>query len=372
MPRKQPKQIVRYGLENVVAVDSSICLIDGKKGVLLYRGYPIEDLAEKSTFEEVCFLLLHGELPDTQQLEQFKKELVAGSKPPEAVFRALDALPRTTLPMDALRTGASVLGAIDRSPAPEKNLNRAKLAIASFPTISAAFMRFTQGQSRLPPHPNLGLAANFLTMLRGKVPSPEEARLFDRCLIFYAEHGINASTFAARVTTSTLGDYWSAITSAIGTLKGPLHGGANAKILEMLTAIESKDKVASWVEDKLAKKELIMGIGHRVYKKKDPRAVLLKKYAKALQKKAPDPQLLDIAIAIEKDMWKRKKLPANVDFYMAIVLHWLGIPQALYPCIFAMGRIPGWSAQVMEQLADNRLIRPRAKYVGPKARKYPD
>ncbi len=355
----KPRMIVRYGLENVVALDSSICFIDGEKGILLYRGYDIEELVEKSSFEEVAWLLLKGELPTKEELSKFETELSSLRKPEEVVFKALDALPRSVSTIDALRTGASVLGAISKE-GPEAS---AKKAIACFPTICASFYRFKQGLQILPPHPNLSTAANFLAML-GKALDEEESSLFDKCLIIYAEHELNASAFSARITASTLSDYWSSITSAIGTLKGPLHGGANARVIGMLREIGSPEKVSSWIEEKLKAKQRIMGIGHRVYKKKDPRANILKSYAKSLQKRASEPELLEIAIEIEKEMWARKKLPANVDFYMAIVLHWLGIPEELFPCVFAIARTAGWSSHILEQYGANRLIRPRARYVG--------
>lgn len=368
--------IHRPGLKNVVAADSTICFIDGERGILRYRGYDIQELAERSTFEETAYLLHYGELPTREQLERFSDELRTQRALPEGALAVLRELPRESLPMDVLRTVVSALAHFDPE-APddseEANRRKAQRLIARFPTILAAFHRLREGEDPIPPKEDLSHAANFLYMLSGGVPDETSARVFDVCLILHADHGFNASTFSARVTASTLSDIYSAITSAIGTLKGPLHGGANLRVLRMLQEIGSVERVREHVEGMIARKERIWGLGHRVYKTKDPRAFALETLIVELAQARGESPLYRIAREVEKvgtELLGAKGIYPNVDFYSAVVYDMLGIPHDLFTPIFAVSRVSGWTAHVLEQYGANVLMRPRARYTGPDRREY--
>ena len=361
------------GLEGVVVADTELSKIYGEEGRLVYRGYEIEDLAENATFEEVCYLLLYGELPNSAQLTDFRRQLESERTVPGAVLDLLRLLPRDTHPMAALRTAASALAGFDpdaRDMTEEANFRKAIRLTAQMPTLTAAWGRIRNGQEPIAPRDGLGHAANFLYMLTGETPDELRARTMDVAFTLHAEHGMNASTFAARVTVATLADMHSGLTSAIGTLKGPLHGGANERVMHMLLEIGEPDRAEAWVRDALARGERIMGFGHRVYRALDPRAPILRSLAMQLAAQGGDTRWLDIASRIEsvmrEEMDRRgKKIYPNVDFYSASVYYTLGIPTDMFTNVFAMARTPGWTAHMIEQLRDNRLIRPKANYVGP-------
>jgi citrate synthase len=364
---------VHEGLEGVVAGTSRICFLDGREGRLLYQGYDIHDLAAHSTFEEVAYLLWHGDLPTASQLDALNRELRAARALPEAVLALLRTFPRDALPMDILRTAVSALGVYDpeaRDNSQPANVRKAVRLTAQMATIVAAIERLRTGKPVVAPDPALNHAANFLSMLWGKPPDTTSAQAMDIVLILHADHELNASTFAARVTAATLADMHSAITSAIGALKGPLHGGANEQVMRMLLAIGDPVKAVPAVAQMLAAKKKIPGFGHRVYKTEDPRATHLRRMSEELGRQHGDRTWFEISRTIEKYMLEQKHLYANVDFYSATVYYTLGIPLDLFTPVFAVSRISGWTAHVLEQLADNRLIRPRAEYVGPRNRVY--
>lgn len=366
----QPKQA---GLEDVVAGTSEICFIDGKEGRLLYRGFDIRDLAEHASFEEVVYLLWHGELPTRAQLDAFVQQIKAAQALPGQVLELIERIPPATHPMAALRTAVSYLGTLDpdqEDQSREANLRRATRLVAQFPTLVAAIQRVRQGKEPVAPRRDLSLAANFLYMLRGEEPSPLHAQVMNVALVLHADHELNASTFAARVTAATLSDMYSAITAAIGALKGPLHGGANEQVMRTLLEIGSPDKAEEWVKQALAQKKRIMGFGHRVYKTEDPRATILRRLSQKVAEAAGDTRWYEISRAVEKVVLAEKGLYPNVDFYSASTYYVMGIPFELYTPIFAVSRISGWTAHVLEQYANNRLIRPRAEYVGPTSRQW--
>jgi citrate synthase len=359
------------GLQDVVAADSAICYIDGARGILSYRGIDIHELAAKSTFEETCFLLWEGRLPRADELANLRDEIGKQRRIPE---ETLDLLKRVggsghgSPPMDALRTAVSALSATDpdgASMAPEANRRKAVRLTGQVATIVAAFHRLREGRAPVPPDPGRGHAEDFLRMLNGETARAAAVRALDVALILHADHELNASTFAARVTAATLSDMHSAITSAIGTLKGPLHGGANEAVLKMLREIGSLEKVDDAIRERLARHEKIMGFGHRVYTTEDPRATHLRRMSEEVGKSAGDTSLFDMSSRIEELVRTEKKLNANVDFYSASTYAMLGIPVDLFTPIFAVSRISGWTAHVLEQYAHNRLIRPRAEYTGP-------
>lgn len=360
---------IQAGLKDVVIAQSSICSIDGDKGELVYAGINVHELAENSTFEETTFLLLNRRLPKAEELAQLKEQLKSARAVPEAVIQALLALPKTTEPMDALRTAVSILGCHDPNPharTPQDEEKRSLQLIAQMATLVAAFQRIRSGQEVVAPHATLDHAANFLYMLTGSEPDPTAARAMDIALILHADHGFNASTFAARVTLSTLSDLFSAITTAIGTLKGPLHGGANQKVMEMLLEIGQEGDPISFVKEKLSNGEKIMGFGHRVYHTEDPRATHLRRMSEQACRAMGNSHWFEMSHKIEGLIKSEKGLNPNVDFYSASLYYSLGIPTDLFTLLFSMSRISGWSAHLLEQLKDNRLIRPRAEYVGAK------
>jgi len=365
------------GLEGVVVADTQLSEIYGEEGRLIYRGYEIGDLAENATFEEVCYLLLYGELPNLAQLADFRRQLENGRAVPPAVLDLMRVLPRDMHPMAVLRTAASALAGFDpdaQDMTEEANVRKAIRLIAQMPTLTAAWQRIRNGQEPLPPREGLGHAANFLYMLTGELPDDLRARTMDVAFTLHAEHGMNASTFAARVTVATLSDIHSGLTSAIATLKGPLHGGANERVMQMLLEIGEPERAEPWVRDALARGERIMGFGHRVYRAVDPRAPILRSLAAQLAAQGGDTRWLDIASRIEsvmrEEMDRRgKKIYPNVDFYSASVYYTLGIPTDMFTNVFAIARTPGWTAHMIEQLRNNRLIRPQATYVGPLGKK---
>jgi 2-methylcitrate synthase len=360
----------KAGLEDTVATSSAICYLDGERGVLAYCGYDIHELARHATFEEVCFLLWHRRLPTRAELGDLQSQLAAGRPLPEPVLRLLRSLPAGN-GMDLLRTLTSALGQYDVDAAdqsPDANYRKAVRLTAQIGSLVATMGRVAGGGGPIEPDPVLGHAANFLYMLTGQRPGGLETRAFDVALILHADHELNASTFAARVAAATLTDIHSAIVAAVGTLKGPLHGGANADVMRMLLDIgptAGLDKAEEVVRKKLAQKEKIPGFGHRVYHTEDPRATHLRQMSRDLGQRTGQPTWFEMSQRIEALVKNEKKLNANVDFYSASTYHALGIDTDLFTPIFAVSRISGWTAHVLEQYANNRLIRPRAEYIGP-------
>ena len=360
------------GLKGVVAGRSGICTIDGEQGVLAYRGYNIHDLAEHSSFEETTYLLWEGELPSRADLGDFTTMLAGQRAVPREVLDLIAAAPPEATPMATLRTAVSALGEHDplgEDMSPAANRTKAARLTAQLATLTAAIQRCRQGLEPVAPDAALDHAANFLFMVRGERASAAANRAFDVALVLHADHGFNASTFSARVTAATLSDMHSAMTSAIGTLKGPLHGGANQRVKDMLDEITSPDHVADYIDARLAAKERIMGFGHRVYQVEDPRGRHLMAQAEALKGEG-DPTMLEIQARMIDIMKERKGLSINVDFYSASLYTYLGLPADLFPALFALSRIAGWTAHVMEQYGDNQLIRPRSEYTGPPPRRY--
>ncbi len=357
------------GLEGVVATTSSICWIDGDTGVLAYRGIDIHELAEKSTFEETTYLLWFGQLPTKTQLADFIQTLKAARKLDPKMIELLRSVPRDATPMEVLRTAVSALSFYDPDESDsghDANVRKSYRLTSQIPMIVAIYDRIRKGKPIVEADPELSHAGNFLWMLNGEKPSETATKTLDVALILHADHELNASTFAARVIAATLSDIHSAITGAIGALKGPLHGGANEAVMQMLFAIdkEGADPV-QYVTKMLAQKKKISGFGHRVYHTEDPRATHLRKMSEALGKSSGDPKWFNMSRAIELYILAEKKLNANVDFYSASTYTMLGVDVDLFTAIFAISRIAGWAAHVIEQLDDNRLIRPRAEYVGP-------
>jgi len=357
------------GLEGVVATNSSICYIDGDRGILAYRGIDIHELADNSSFEETCYLLWFGRLPKRDELKDLEQKLAGERKLDPAIIDFLRRVPKTALPMDVLRTAVSALSFYDpedRKNDHEANVHKAIRLTSEIAMIVAAYDRIRKGKNLVEPDKSLTHAANFLLQLNGTKPSSTAERALDIALILHADHELNASTFAARVTAATLSDMHSAITSAIGALKGPLHGGANEAVFQILQGIDrSKADPIVYVKDMLAQKKKVPGFGHRVYHTEDPRATHLRKMSHDLGESSGQRQWYDMSEKIEHFVKAEKKLNANVDFYSASTYHTLGIDLDMFTPIFAVSRISGWTAHVIEQLDDNRLIRPRAEYMGP-------
>ena len=356
------------GLEGIIANESKLSNVQGLEGKLCYLGYTIDELVEHTSFEEVIYLLHNGKLPNQSELDGLISKLKANRNLPDGIIDFLKNAPKDAGPMDVIRTGVSMMGLYDtKGDHQNRSLNedRAIAIIAKIPLIVAAFHRFRQGLEIVESREDLSEAAHFLYLINGEVPSKDAAKTLDVAYILHADHGMNASTFSSRVTVATLSDMYSAITSAIGTLKGPLHGGANEGVIQMLEEIGAEDAVDAYVEGKLERKEKIMGIGHRVYKVLDPRAPHLRKMAIKLTKELGDPKWINMSERIAEMMKDRKGLNANVDFYSATVYYSLGIPTDLFTPIFAISRASGWTAQVLEQLDDNRLYRPLTDYTGP-------
>jgi citrate synthase len=360
----------KAGLEDVVATSSAICYLDGDRGVLAYCGYDIHDLAKSATFEEVCYLLWHRRLPTRGELGDLQSQLAAARPLPDAVVRLMRSVPPVD-GMDALRTITSALAHYDSEAgdaSPAAQYRKAVRLTAQIGTVVAAWGRLAAAGGLIEPDPVLGHAANFLYMLTGQRPNATAIRAFDVALILHADHELNASTFAGRVAAATLTDIYSAVVAAIGTLKGPLHGGANAEVMKMLLDIgesASGERVDEVIRAKLARKEKIPGFGHRVYRMEDPRATHLRQMSRDLGKRAGKTSWFDMSERIEALVKGDKKLNPNVDFYSASTYYTLGIPIDLYTPIFAVSRVSGWTAHILEQYANNRLIRPRADYTGP-------
>lgn len=359
------------GLEGVIANESALSDVKGAEGKLAYLGYDIDDLVENCCFGEVNYLLMNGRLPNAKELKNFQQKLRHNRELPPQLIDFLKNAPRDAAPMDVLRTGVSMLGLYDKrakigEPDHDALYESAISIMARVPVIVAYFHRARNGLSLPPIRTDLSGAAHFLYLINGEEPTAAATKTLDIAYIIHADHGMNASTFAARVTVATLSDIYSGMTSAIGTLKGPLHGGANEGVIHMLEKIGSEDKVDAYVEDCLARKKKIMGIGHRVYKVLDPRAPHLKKMALELTEELGEPKWINMSNRIAEIMLERKGLNANVDFYSATVYYSLGIPTDLFTPIFAIARSAGWAAQILEQLRDNRLYRPLTKYLGPK------
>ncbi|MCS6978070.1 MAG: citrate synthase [Gemmatales bacterium] len=361
-------EIYSPGLEGVIAGETAISTVTGG---LRYRGYPIGELAEKTTFEEVAYLLLHGELPRRAELEAFQQRIVGSRTLPPVLITLLRSLPPGTPAMDALRTAISVLAHYDpetQDNSHAANVRKAERLLGQIPVAIAEHFRAARGLPSVASRPNLSHAANFLWMLRGTEPDPVHVRALDVSLILYAEHEFNASTFTARVIVSTLADLHSAIVGATGALKGPLHGGANEKVMDVLLEIDSPQNVRPWLQKAFANKVRIMGFGHRVYKTGDVRAKILKQYARQLAEATRQTHFESMAEEIEQIMEQEKNLMPNLDWPAGRLYHYMGLEIPLYTPIFVMSRVAGWSAHVIEQLDNNRLIRPRARYIGPELR----
>ncbi len=367
-----PTETLYPGLEGVIACETAICNLEGREGEggLEYRGYRIEDLAGHVSYEETAYLLLHGDLPNTSELNAFNGRLHEARSLPPSLATLFREIPTTVHPMDVLRTSVSVLSHFDpdvNAPPTDHaaNVRKAERLVAQMPTAIAYRERIETGQEPIAPRDDLDLAANFLYMMSGAPPSETMREAFDLSLVLYTEHELNASTFSGRVTVSTLSDIYSGIVAAIGTLKGPLHGGANEEAWKVLEQVGSPDKAEQWITDALARKERIMGFGHRVYKTGDPRSRILKPWCQKLAREVGETKWEEIAEPIEKAVTEQKHLPPNVDWPSARLYHYMGLKLDVYTPIFAMARVAGWAAHIIEQLDHNRLMRPRALYTGP-------
>jgi 2-methylcitrate synthase/citrate synthase II len=363
-------ELYRPGLEGVIAGESSVSTVQGG---LTYRGYPIEELAERSTYEEVAYLILHGELPRADELKAFQQRLGGYAAVPGPVIEMLRHIPNSAPLMDVMRSGASYLSHWDgeRDDAShEARMRKSERMLARLPTVLAAKHRLRQGKEPVAPDKHRSLPANLLWMISRQEPSEELVRALDVSLILYAEHEFNASTFTARVICSTMSDIYSAVTGAIGALKGPLHGGANERAMEVLNEVGSVENAEPWVRKALAEKRRIMGFGHRVYKQGDPRAAILKPRCEALSRESGNVAMEMIAETIERVVLEEKGLRPNVDWPCARLYHYLGLPIDLYTPLFVVARVAGWSAHFLEQAADNRLIRPLSRYTGPARRSW--
>jgi citrate synthase len=358
------------GLEGVVAAETRISDVDGRKGRLFYAGYDIADLAAHASFEETIYLLHHLELPTAGQLSETVAALRAESTLDPLLVELIASLAERTGPMTTLRTAVSAAAAVDPGDddSDQANLRKAYRLMAKTPQIIATYQRLRSGGDAIEPRDDLGVAANFLYALTGKQPDPQVARDFDVVLVLYADHTLNASTFAGRVAAATLADMYAAATAAVATLQGPLHGGAIEAVREMLEEIGSPDRAPEWVRDRLAAKRKVMGFGHRVYKTWDPRATVLREIAERLGRHFGDTRWFDTAVRVQETVMEAKTLYPNVDFYTASVYSALGLPPDLYTPLFAAARMAGWTAHIREQYADNRLIRPDSEYVGPDPR----
>ncbi|MHB8146286.1 MAG: citrate/2-methylcitrate synthase [Vulcanimicrobiaceae bacterium] len=362
-----PQPLSQTGLRGAVVGDTRLSSINGEKGELIYRGIDIHDLAASSTFEEVAYLLWFGALPTKTHLDEFRANLSRCRVLPPELLAILRDLPKNGTPMDALRTAVSALGLFDpkvNDMSRDAQFEKAMKLTAIVPSILAAYQRISQGLEPIAPDPALDTAANFLYMFTGKAPDAKAAHVLDASLILHADHGMNASTFAAIVTAATLSDMYAAVTSAIGALKGPLHGGANEGVIHNLLEIGDIDNVNAWVEAKFLAHEKIMGFGHAVYKAYDPRATELKRIAKEVGASAGTTKWVEMTERMEQAVWNSKQLYPNVDLYSASVYYTLGIPTQYFTPVFAISRVAGWCAHCIEQYADNKLLRPRANYVG--------
>jgi 2-methylcitrate synthase/citrate synthase II len=358
------------GLEGVIAGETAVSTVEGG---LTYRGYAVEDLAREASFLEVAYLLLYGELPGQEQLADFQSVVAESDEVDAAIIDFISEVPLNVPAMDVLRTGVSALSHFDpqmSDEGSEANIAKAIRMLARIPVLIAARYRSAQGLPLVEPNSELGFSGNLLYMIRGEEPTPTHERALDVSLILYAEHEFNASTFTARVVTSTMSDIYSAVTAAIGALKGPLHGGANERVMEVLEEVGSAAAAESWVRDALAKKRRIMGFGHRVYKDGDPRAVILREYCRQLAEESGSTEMEQIADTIETHVRGEKGLPPNLDWPSARLYYYMGLPIELYTPLFVASRVVGWAAHVIEQSENNRLIRPRSNYIGPQTRTF--
>jgi citrate synthase len=361
------------GLRGVVAAQSSIGDVNGEEGILIYQGYDIHDLAEHSSFEEVIFLLWNGRLPKKDELEDLQKQFRANYAAPSEVIELMKTFPKDADPMDVLRTSVSALDFYDKEGHGTDREHAMKAAIkltAQIGTLVAAWERIRTGKEIVQPDTNLCIAENFLYMFHGKKAEADEARMFDIALILHADHELNASTFTTRVIAGTLADVYGAVTGGIAALSGPLHGGANTNVMKMLKEIGSEDKIDQWLDKALEEKRKIMGIGHAVYKTEDPRATWLRKFSKQLGEKKGDMTWFNMSQHIEKAMLEKKGMHPNVDFYSASAYYMMDIPLDQFTPIFAVSRISGWTGHILEQYGNNKLIRPRAEYIGARDQKY--
>ena len=361
------------GLRGVVAASTSIGDVNGEQGILIYEGLNIHDLAQHSTFEEVIYLLWHGRLPKRAELDEFRNSITCCMDLPPELIELMRGFPRDADPMDVLRTAVSALDFYDRSAhdtSREASIRTATRMTGQLPTIVATAERLRQGLEPIRPNPELNIATNFLYMLKGEMPKAEDARIFDVCLILHADHELNASTFTARVVAATLADIYGAVTAAIAALSGPLHGGANTNVMKMLLEIGDLDNTEGYIRRALAEKRKIMGFGHAVYRTEDPRATHLRRFSKELGERMGDTKWYEMSRKVEEVVMREKGLYPNVDFYSASTYYMMGIPLDLYTPIFAISRISGWTGHILEQYANNKIIRPRAEYVGPRDVKY--
>jgi citrate synthase len=355
------------GLRGVLAASSSIGDVNGEKGELIYQGINIHDLARSSTFEEVIFLLWNGRLPVRAELDELKSNIAANQEIQPEILALMRQFPRDAEPMDALRTAVSALSFYDknsRDTSREASIKTATRLTGQLPTIVAAIERLRKGQELVSPRPELNIATNFLYMLSGEMPSEQDAHIFDVGLILQADHELNASTFTSRVVAGTLADMYGAVTAAIAALSGPLHGGANTNVMKMLLEIGEVDKVEPYIKDALISKRKIMGFGHAVYKTEDPRATNFRRFSKEMAERTGQSKWYEMSRKVEETIMREKGLFPNVDFYSASTFYMMGIPLDLYTPIFAVSRISGWTGHILEQYANNKLIRPRAEYIG--------
>jgi citrate synthase len=361
------------GLEGVIAGTSEIGDVDAVHDALIYRGYPAHELAEMGSYDEASYLLIHGKLPSRDELESYQERMRENHTLPPSVLSILSTLPKNSNSMNLLRLAVGLLATTDPdadSNDLEANKRKAERLIAALATVVAAISRLQAGLKPVDPHPQLGHAANFLYMATGREPDPEVAKILDSTIVLYAEHGFNASTFAALVTASTLADMHSAVASAIGALKGPLHGGANEGAINMLLKIGDIKNVEPWLKDALARKEKIMGFGHRVYKRQDSRAPFMRILAEKMAQRVGDKKLFPMSVALEEAVKREKGLFTNVDYFCAVVYNLMGLPVEIYTAMFAMARMAGWTAHIIEQHMSNRLIRPDCFYNGPRNLNY--
>jgi citrate synthase len=370
--KAQGSEVIR-GLQDVVAAETDISFVDGVNGDLYYKGYNIHDIAATTSYMEIAYLLLNGDLPNRNQLEQFRLETVLEMRLPTQLIQMMEIMPPSSHPMDVLRTTVSALSYFDPDSfdnSETANHHKAIRLIAQIPTIVAHLYRIRHDKNLLSPDPHITMGANILYMFHGHVPSDAHVRAMDQLLLLHADHGLNASTFSARVTASTHANMHAAVTSAIGTLNGPLHGGANERVMKMLKQINNVDEVEEYINSMLAQGQRVMGFGHRIYKKEDPRARHLRKSSEELYSSTKDKRFFEIAHRIENIVLEKKGIYPNVDFYSATVQHALGIPEEFYTTIFASSRISGWVAHIIDQYRNNRLIRPTSKYIGSFNRKF--